>query len=254
MDDSSGRPLAGPIPTSDGLRKLFRLRRALAELYPGRNEELEPVAHDVGLAFIEQVEQQLGVTLPYDVITLATLRIPLFQRATGLSVAHFQAIMRERAVDFSPPAGWIAVASLGANAMQADVPVDQSGFDMLLSISATARDRTGDPEVRIVDGPGPSRVEKLSAFARERIARRYSNSDKWQEAQQRARDDRRPLEDAYLACFVDDRPAAPGPAERVAHPKFGEGTVLRALEDDKLEIAFDTGETKTLLRKFVRSL
>jgi len=38
---------------------------------------------------------------------------------------------------------------------------------------------------------------------------------------------------------------------RVRHKVFGEGTITRLLEGDKLEIAFDSAGSKTLLRKFI---
>jgi hypothetical protein len=41
---------------------------------------------------------------------------------------------------------------------------------------------------------------------------------------------------------------------RVRHAKFGEGTIVRVVEGDKVEIAFDGAGTKTLLRKFVQDV
>jgi hypothetical protein len=49
--------------------------------------------------------------------------------------------------------------------------------------------------------------------------------------------------------------AEEGPARRVRHTKFGEGTVLREVRDGaepKLTIRFDDGSEKTLLQRFVQ--
>ena len=54
---------------------------------------------------------------------------------------------------------------------------------------------------------------------------------------------------------VKERPASGTSFEkgdRVFHEKFGAGTVL-AVDDDKLEVAFDKADTKRVLDRFVRA-
>lgn len=244
---------AGEVPQSDELASVLRLRRALLERFPGDREELSPAAHVVSLTFLESIEASRRVTLPYDIITLATLRIPVFVRAVGLQVADLGDVVRDCAGDFHPPNGWVAVASFGKEAMSKDVPYVARGHDTLLAVSKKATARTGDPDVRTLDGPGPSTLEKLSTVLRDRIAKRYrSSSQRWADALAAARGDTR--DDECVVRIVDDHPPPPGPAVRVVHPKFGEGRIVRELEDDKLEIAFDTVGNKTLQRRFVREL
>jgi hypothetical protein len=156
--------------------------------------------------------------------------------------------VRDCAGDFDPPNGWVAVASFGKDAMRKDVPFAARGHDTLLAVSKTAS-RSGDPSVRTLDAPGPSTLDKLSKVLRERLAKRYATSERWLDALAAAGSDTR---DECIVRIVDDHPPPPGPAVRVVHPKFGEGTIVRELEDDKLEIAFDTVGTKTLQRRFVR--
>jgi hypothetical protein len=241
--------ITGPIPISAGLEGILRLRRALAELVPESREDHPPLSRDLSLQYLDEVESELGVSLPYDVIALAVLRVPLFVRATGLSAPHLASVVRDCAGDFGPPRGWVAVGSFGERAMARDVELVSAGHDTLLCVSRSCA-REGDCEVRTaVDGQA-SPPQRLSAFLRERVARRWGLQGSWMTVLRRAADDTRPLEDEYVARIVDDRPA-PAPVVRVAHPKFGEGTVVR-VDGDKLEIAFDSGEKKTLLRQFVR--
>lgn len=243
---------AGLVPHSDALRSLLRLRRALATRMPEHREELAPTAHDVSLTFLEEVESSLAITLPYDVIALATLRIPAFVRAVGLRVEHLGTVVRDCAGDFRPPRGWCAVASFGKAVMSMETPFNMLGHDTLLAISHKAT-RARDPEVRTLDGPGASERATLSTLVRERLKQRYARSERWAEAVEDARTDSSEDDDCVVR-IVDDRPPPPGPAKRVVHAKFGAGTVLREIEGGKVEVAFDGGVTKTLQRSFVRDV
>ena len=53
---------------------------------------------------------------------------------------------------------------------------------------------------------------------------------------------------------ASDTPEAPRAAAPVSHAKFGRGTIVRGLEGDKIEVRFDSGETRTLARRFVEIL
>jgi hypothetical protein len=250
--DASNDLSAGEAPLSEGLRDLFRLRRALLEHFPADREELTPTAHDASLVFLAQVEAERGITLPYDVIALAVLRVPIFVRAVGLAVAQLGDVIRDCAGDFHPPRGWVAITSYGTDAMRRDVPFAQRGHDTLLAVRTDATDRTAEPSVRVLDGPGASTLVNLSTLIRERLAKRYATSERWTAALERARSIA--LDDgAESVRIVDDRPPQAA-LVRVTHVKFGEGTVVRELEGDKIEIAFDKSGTKTLQRRFIQVL
>jgi hypothetical protein len=252
MVGSGSKLGGGPVPQSDELRDLLRLRRALVKRMPERREELSPTGDEVSLTFLEEVEASSAVTLPYDVIALATLRIPAVVRAVGLRVEHLGGPVRDCAGDFGPPRGWVAVASFGREGMSTETELRLLGKDTLLAISKKAT-RDGDPEVRTLDGPGPSELGRLSTFIRERWKKRYARSERWVAAVEDARTDTTD-DDECVVHIVDDRPPPPGPAMRVVHAKFGEGTVVREIEGGKLEIAFDSGVTKTLQKSFVREV
>jgi hypothetical protein len=243
--------VAAAIPVSAALAALLRLRCALAEGLPEHRAELQPTGHQASLTFLEEIESTRGVTLPHDAIALAVLRIPAFIRAVGLALPTLGDPARDCAGEFSAPRGWLAIASLGTNAMRLEVELPSLGVDTLLAVSTRTTSREGDPDILLVDGPGSSTKSTLSTFIKERLAKRYATSERWTMALARAEEDTR-RDDACVATIVDDHPPPPGPALRVVHAKFGEGTVVRELEGDKLEIAFDTAGTKTLQRHFVR--
>lgn len=240
----------GPLPISDALREVLRLVRAIHEALPTEGPELEPVAQATGLEFLARVEESVGATLPYDVVALAVLRIPVLRRAVGLHVARLDDVARDCAGEFGPPRGWVAVASFGEGAMRAEAE-HAWGVGTLLCVREGARDRAGDPEVRTTDGETTSPPTRLSALLRERLSRRYAFVGEWQALLAAARADARPLDEPYVARLVDDRRAPPPALGKVRHAKFGVGQVLRALEGDKLEVDFGAAGTKTLLRRFV---
>jgi hypothetical protein len=64
-----------------------------------------------------------------------------------------------------------------------------------------------------------------------------------------AASDARPVDESLVVRVVDDRPRD-APVVRLRHAKFGPGTVVRT-DRDKVEVAFDSGERKTLMRKFL---
>jgi hypothetical protein len=244
----------GPIPMSEPLIELLRLRRALSDLLPKEASELAPEARDVDLSFIEEIEKECDVAFPYDVMALAALRVPVFRRAVGLSLPRLGSPVRDCAGTFAAPRGWVAVASFGEKAMRADIPLDHAGFDTLLCISKGERQRHGDPEVRVTTGQQTTRPQSLSAFVRDRLAQRYTLTGAWMDALRLSQADELPIEETCIARIVDARPPAPQAPQRVRHAKFGEGLVVRVVEGDKLEIRFEGGSTKTLLRSFVRFL
>ncbi len=242
----SAEPLReGPLPPSDGLALVLRLLRALSEHVPESRAELAPEAREASLVYLQGIERDVDVVLPFDVVTLAVLRVPLLVRATGLHIASLAAPTRDCAGEFGAPRGWLAVGSFAEEAM---APGAMLGFDTLLCTSRKAM-REGDPDVRAVDASSASPPTKLSAFVRERLARRYGRSERWLRALDAAANDARAIDESFVVRVVDDRPRA-APVVRLRHPKFGAGTVVRA-DGDKVEIVFDSGERKTLMRKFL---
>lgn len=239
----------GPVAISEALRGLLALRRALCERLPERAQELGPRGRTMTLASLEQIEAELGVVLPFDVIALVALGIPILARASGLDRDGLG--VQDEPAAFAP---WVPIAATEATAMDPDYepsPTDQVIFAMTLCVSAQAHDRRGDPMVLVLDEAHPDEAEpqRLSAFLRRRLALRYDESSAWTDVLARAAGDDRPLEPGCIAEIVDDRPAPT--AVRVFHAKFGAGTVVRGLEGEKVEVRFDVGGTRTLLEKFL---
>jgi hypothetical protein len=134
--------------------------------------------------------------------------------------------------------------------MADDVGLRFAGRDTLLCVSRTTSSRDGDPMIRVVDAHGASGPQLLSVFAIERIGRRFAMSPRWKETL-RAADGDMILEDGLVPRLVDDRAVA-APVVRVTHSTFGAGTIVRTVDGGKVEVAFDSGLTKTLLRSFLR--
>lgn len=240
------------LTPSAELAELLRLAKAVGEAFPERRSELEPKAQRVSRVFLEEVESTRGVVLPDDVVILATLRMSAFVRAVGLDLPGLAGPRRDCAGDFGAPRGWVDVASFGQRAMSESVREDDLGLDTLLAVAARPPTRSGDPPIRIIDGPGSIEKTTLARFVRERLARRYGTRVEYSSLVEAARTGG-PVPDSMIVTVVDDAP--PPPVERrVVHAKFGEGRVLREIEDEKLEISFDSGATKTLHRSFVRDL
>jgi hypothetical protein len=232
---------AGPLPISDPLRELLGLVATLAVRVPSRADELTAAPRPIGLVELAEIEQQLGVALPFDVLVIAALAIPIFSRATGISIDELTANHVE-----ADAATWRAIATAEAGAMHPDFEpsdTDQGVSGLTLHVGRRAA-RTGDPSILVVDeqDPDAARPRRLSAYLRERLATRYA--EHWQAAS------REPVAaPAWALTIVDDRP--PPLAIAVTHPTFGAGTIVKLLEGGKVEVAFATG-TKTLLRRFVR--
>lgn len=241
---SSSSLQEGPLVASDGLASVFRLCRAIAERMPERQSELAPAAHEVSLVHLEAVERALGAELPTDVIMLSVLRIPVLVRATGLHVALLDSPTRDCAGVFGAPREWVAVASFAGRGMPDGA---QTGYDTLLCTSRRCT-RDGDPGVRAVDESGASAPTPLSAFVRERLAQRYATTERCPLLVQAAAEDARPV-DGLAVRVVDDRPC-PVPSVRLNHPKFGDGSLVR-VDGEKVEVASDSGDTRTLLRKYL---
>jgi len=239
----------GPLPLSDELAAVFRLCGALGRLRPAVLAELVSEAQEVSLSHLDAIERERGLVLPFDVVTVAVLRMPALVRATGLHVAQLGAPVRDCAGEFGAPRGWWAIASFGERAMAEDVDFRNRGCDTLLCISRKAT-REGDPAVRVVEAGSATAPSSLSAFIRDRLSRRYGRTTQWMAAVQAAAAE--PVDGRFVVRVVDDRPRA-SPVQRLRHPKFGVGTVVRT-DGDKVELAFESGERRTLMRKFLSEI
>lgn len=114
------------------------------------------------------------------------------------------------------------------------------------------------PRLTICANDGTTtRREPLERWLHERIDEVLEDLE-LSESQQRHLDSDEVLERFVPRLFASGAVAGPGGAlRRVAHPKFGEGTVLRELQggpETKLEIDFDGGGRRVLLARFVQAL
>jgi len=236
---------SGPIPISEPLRHLLAVLRALAATVLDRRAELNADPTPVKLRQLEAIENQIGIELPYDILAIAALRMPILSAASGIDLDGFVA-----SHDDVGSTRWVPIATAEYGTMHPEYefsPTDQGVHSLTLCIEKKAP-REGEPKVRVVDEEEPDRTksEPLTHYLGRRLAQRYP--DDWDAAIKRAAE-------KSLAAFpwtveiVDDRPP---PLEiAVTHPKFGPGTIVKLMEGDKVEVRFASGETKTLLRKFL---
>ncbi len=223
----------------------------MEESYIAGRDELAPSESRLSLLYVLEAEAAHGAPLPFDVLILATLSIPLLVHACGLQRSRLGDPNWDCAGPIPVPAGWVPIATFGGEqAMRESTRLDIVGSDNALAIGKRAP-RDLDPHVRIVTFEGADPPVLLSTFLEAQIARRWGKTVRWNDAVSAARADPRPLDPSMEVTLVDDGPQSK-PAQRVSHAKFGEGIVVAELEGDKLEIAFDSGEKKRLARSFVR--
>ncbi|MEM6956981.1 MAG: hypothetical protein AAF645_14925 [Myxococcota bacterium] len=96
----------------------------------------------------------------------------------------------------------------------------------------------GDVQIHSVE----SWLEELCSLQRERLRDKAG--------QERARGEKSVTDDAVDAFEIVIEASSDGP--RVRHTKFGGGTILRELAGGKVEVRFDGGEIKTLMRSFLQ--
>lgn len=229
---------------SGGLRRVLAACNLLRQEQPGRATELQAAPLALPLLDIEAIERELEATLPYDILALSALGMPVLQHASGVRLSSL--VGNYGAYE----AGWVAIGSAEAGAMHPELEwshTDQGVHALDVCISRKAS-REDEPKVRIHDEEAPEmpRTKALSSFLAERLGIRYPKQ--WASAWRRAARADAPAE--WQVTVVDNRP--PPLAVPVTHPKFGAGTIVKELDLGKVEVRFASGETRVLLREFLR--
>lgn len=232
----------GPLSISPGLARVLAACALVRAELPERAAELTPDPRSFGLLELASVERSIEVTLPHDVIVVAGLRMPALVHASGIELEGFTG----NHSTYDRP--WVTIASAEFAGMDPELewsPTDQGVHALDLCISSRQA-RSEEPKLRIHDEMEPEtpRNKSLSSFLAERPAIRYP--DHWPAAWRRAAKSAPP---EHGVAITDDRP--PALAIPVTHPKFGPGTIVKELDEGKVEVRFASGETKTMLRRFL---
>jgi hypothetical protein len=232
--------VAGPIGISAQLREVLQIVDALG-LFTASGRPLRT-------AYITELEQRRGMTFPHDILALIAHEVPVLVTLTGLSRSGLERL--DVCDDSGIAAGWVPVgwfdASGGSPSGDLHTPVA-----LCVNKRHHQRSREGDPQVCAYDERyHDTRGVKLSVFLRDQLARHHGRgvdaAARWKAASTSPSPKEPPR-----ALLVDDPPLAPVTVQRVTHATFGPGAIVRII-DDKAEVAFDSGATRTLRRSFLR--
>lgn len=233
---------AGPLHPSPGMLELLRLRRA-------QGATLGKATLDV--AAVHAIEEELGATLPDDVLVVLALRDPDLNCATGLSL---DAIL-DAAEDWAEgvPEDHVAIGYVYEEPFAEREEDAHGGAYQVIAVARRAQ--RSSPHVLVVRDGAVDEETTLAAFAREKIAAWYGkDSASWLGALQR--EAALPLVDeSFQPALVGALRTPPAAPERfVQHPKFGRGRVVETRTENgetKLVIDFESAGRKTLLSRFV---
>ncbi|MCA9611701.1 MAG: hypothetical protein R3B99_05380 [Polyangiales bacterium] len=208
----------------------------------------------LSLASLEKLEDELGVRLHDDVLTLLALRDPIVAFFTGIGALNDFGDASEHAapegfvclsVVYSDPVGERVAEAHGGPWYYLCVPTEPTGPEAKVFVSTDGID---------AEPPDESEGVTIEAFLDDAI--HAARDGEWGEHVKTAsaRDDVLAPPPKLVAGrkLKLDR----GTGERVTHAKFGEGTVIRRLDEgehEKVVVRF-ADEERTLLSRFVKPL
>lgn len=227
-------------PSESLLRALARCEKSTVKGVLGERAA-EPV---IDLPQVVRLEETLGTRLHDDVITLVAVADPLTKCLTGIECTL---TIETAADDFEAPKGYVCIAAVYSQPIEELQNGAHGGpfFELMVPISKTGEDATlrihqsGNFEGEMNLG---GFIERMLSAASERGAAGIA------------------AESGAVPKLLEVQPRiTPGlvlvkaPLRRAFHKKFGEGTILRQIEDgahEKFVIAFADRE-RTLLARFV---
>jgi len=207
----------------------------------------------LSLVALRRLEEEIGARLHDDVLVLLALRDPVVELFTGIGEVRSIA---DAADEYEAPDGWVCISMVYSDPVGELVAGAHGGPYYFLAVP---REPEGD-EARVLVGldgldrtePGDT-GETLCDFIDRAL--HEAGAGEWQDS-------------CHIAPMGREQPLSPAPAlvagrrlklqtgagERVTHPKFGEGEVIRRMDDgehQKIIVRFADGE-RTLLARFVK--
>jgi len=224
---------------------------ASATKHAGDRADLyEPTSHSIASSDLAQLEREVGMKLPNDVVVLAALDIPLLDRALGTLGSDATADIDEDE--------WALAWAGDPFAMHPTTDDDtyQQVADQLVCLRKDAP-AEGDPKVLVLQVEEAPREMLLSELL---AARLKEYGEALQEEDEVEREEIEILSKARatktrstfaVEVIADERPRVE--PVRVKHAKFGAGTIIGMTPgSDVVEVKFDSGESRKLKRQFLQ--
>lgn len=239
-NERSERRLVIPEAIQAAIAQLLAIENWQAE--DGREDSLIPAdrPYALDLAGLLAVEEALGARLGDEALALLAAESAFLRDRFGIDLAQIPehtAAARASGV----PSSLVAIGRAGDRFL-------------CVAVQPTAGER---PRIVVAQAGSAMRRESLERWLLE-LSGELQGDLELSEGQQRRLGGDEVLE-RFIPRLIAASPIAASVAgpRRAAHPKFGEGTILREVMDGperKLEIDFDHGGRRLLLARFVKEL
>lgn len=238
------------VPSASLLRALSVCAQTVVDRVRGSRKK----SPTLSLASLERLEDELGVRLHDDVLTLLALRDPIVSLFTGIgALTDFGDASEHEApegfvclsVVYSDPVGERVAEAHGGPWYYLCVPIAPTGPEAKVFVSTDGIDP---------DPPDESEGVTIEAFLDDAI--HAARSGEWGEHVKTGPAREEVLIPPPKLVAGKKLKLDRGTGERVMHTKFGEGTVVRRLDEgehEKVVVRF-ADEERTLLSRFVKPI